>query len=521
MRSLTPDEAKAGVPASGLRAGRSPSVSLIAMLAAWAALVAYGLVHHAYWRDEVRALTLALQAPSLLGVPGWIQGEGHPSLWFLLLRGAHDLVDTRLVLPAVGVMAAALGLALFVGKAPFPLWWKAFFVFSGLSVYEYSVMARDYGISMPIMFAIALLTVTRPRPYWGLAVLLFLLPQTNVASAIMAPLYILILLAGWRQGERRDRAGTAICALAAIVGIAASFATLYPPRHDIITESLSGRLSPVDAVIQAIVDPGARYDQLIHLFLPKSFSAPLATVLLYASSLALLPDVALFAAAMLGLWGTAAFYSVVYPLVGYRHAGLIVLFFLSLYWIRYAGTAFPSRRGTPLFALRWVSVASFTFLLAMNVLFAAELVEREGRQPSSLSRAMGQMIAADPELGRAILLPEPEHLGESLPYYVDNDMYLAREGKYGKAATWSHEAKQQMTLGELLATAETLKQNTGRPVIILIGPHLTGEGANFAVGYGWEFSYTPADFAALNEHASKLPIDRNATDENFDAYLLK
>jgi hypothetical protein len=520
MRSLAADAAKPSVSAGASRVSGGSAVLAAIMLLGWTGLVAYGLQHHAYWRDEVRALTLALQAPSLLAVPGWIHGEGHPALWYMLLRAAHDIADTKHVLPAVGVTAAGLGVFFFVWKAPFPLWWKALFVFSGISLYEYSVMARNYGISMPIMFAIAFLVTRRPRIYSALTALLFLLPQTNVSSAIVTPLYALILVAGWRGESRRDQIGIMICAVAALVGLGTSFATLYPPRHDMVTQSV-GQVSLPHAMLLALIDPGARYDTLIHLFLPKSISGPLATILLYLSSLALLPDLALFGSALLALWGTAAFYTLIYPQVGYRHAGILLVFLLSLYWIRFAAAPFPSLRGATLSTLRWMSVALFTFLLVMNVFFGILVVSREGRQESSLSQSLGRMIAADPELGRAILLPEPEEIGESLPYYTDNDMYLAREDKFGKAATWSREAKQQMSLGELLATAERLKHDTGRPVLILVGPHLTGEGGSFPVSYGWNFSYTPAEFAGLMEHASPLPLARDATNENFDVYLLK
>ena len=520
MRSLAADAARPGVTASIVRAGRGSALFAAAMLIVWAALVAYGLQHHAYWRDEVRALTLAVQSPSLFAMPSWIHGEGHPALWYLLLRAAHDLWGSEHVLPLVGVVAASLGILLFVWKAPFPLWWKAFFVFSGLSVYEYSVMARDYGISMPLMFGIAVLITRRPRLYWALAVLLFVLPQANVSSAIVTPLFALILVADWRREPRRDRIGIVICAVAALAGLAGSFATLYPPRHDMITQSVA-QVSLLHAIVLAVIDPGARYDTLIHLFLPKAASGPLATILLYGASLALLPDLPLFASALLALWGTAAFYTLVYPQVGYRHAGLLVVFYLALYWIRFAGSDFPARRAGALSMLRWISVALFTFLLAMNVLFGFLVVTREARQESSLSRGLSRMVMADPELGRAILLPEPEELGESLPYYIDNDMYLAREGKYGKAATWSSDAKQQMSLGDILAIAEQLKHDTNRPVLILIGPHLTGAGGTFTVSYGWQFSYTPAEFADLTAHATQLPLARTASDENFDVYLVK
>jgi hypothetical protein len=244
--------------------------------------------------------------------------------------------------------------------------------------------------------------------------------------------------------------------------------------------------------------------------------------LLYASTLGLLPDLVLFGCAVAAIWETALFYTLFYPTNGYRHEGLWVVFLISLYWIRYAGATplLPRRRGG-IFRLRVASYTAFAFLLAMNVLFGVDLLAKFARQDFSLSRALGAMINSDPELRTAILLPEPEHIGEALPYYVANDMYLAREGKYGKASTWTLTSRQLLSLGDLLSIAEDLNRTTGKPVLILTEPHLTGEGGAFEVGYGWRFSYTPAEFADLTARTTRLPLARTATDENFDAYLLR
>jgi hypothetical protein len=383
-------------------------------------------------------------------------------------------------------------------------------------------MARNYGISMPLMFAIALLMTRRPRVYWALAVTLFLLPQTNISSAILAPLYVLILLVGWREGERRDRIGIFSCAIATVIGLAAAFATVYPPRHDMITQLLSGQTSFTSALSQAIVNPGGQNYQLIYPSLERTDSERLATLLIYGSCLGFWPDLLFLGVAVLAVWSTSLFYNLVYPWSLYRHSGLLLVFFLSLYWIRYAHGA-PSlpKGGARLSRLRWLSLGPFTLLLAMSVLIGAALVVKESQQELSMSRTLGRMIASDPELRRAILLPEPEEYGEALAYYTDNDMFLARESRWGKFATWSREAKQEISLGDLLATAETLMRDTKRPVLILIGPHLTDAGGVFAVSYGWRFSYTPAEFADLNSRATRLPLPRNAMVENFDAYLLK
>src|ERR687888_2265643 len=108
---------------------------LIAIFVSWAAVVAVGVLHHEFWRDEVRALTLALQANSLWSVPTTVHGEGHPALWYILLRGSYDVFHTKAVLPMMSVTVAAAAVLVFLWRAPFPLWWKAFFVFSAIPLY--------------------------------------------------------------------------------------------------------------------------------------------------------------------------------------------------------------------------------------------------------------------------------------------------------------------------------------------------------------------------------------------------
>src|SRR5262249_22591977 len=112
----------------------------------WLAVVAVGMWNHAFFRDEVRGLSLGSQA-RFLTLPNLLHGEGHPALWYLLLRGTFDVFGTYSVLPVTSAVIASIGVAIFVWRAPFPLWWKPLFVFSGLPLFEYSVMARNYGLS--------------------------------------------------------------------------------------------------------------------------------------------------------------------------------------------------------------------------------------------------------------------------------------------------------------------------------------------------------------------------------------
>src|SRR5437899_8820678 len=94
-----------------------------AIFAAWGAIVAVGLLHHAFWRDEVRALSLALGADNLLSIPATIHGEGHPALWYILLRASYDILGTQAVLPLVSILIAATAVIIFLWQAPFSTSW--------------------------------------------------------------------------------------------------------------------------------------------------------------------------------------------------------------------------------------------------------------------------------------------------------------------------------------------------------------------------------------------------------------
>ena len=72
------------------------------LVIAWMALVAWFFWGHVVWRDEVRAFSLALSGSNVCEMLGNVHGEGHPALWYLILRGAHDLFPYREVLPVAG-----------------------------------------------------------------------------------------------------------------------------------------------------------------------------------------------------------------------------------------------------------------------------------------------------------------------------------------------------------------------------------------------------------------------------------
>ena len=89
------------------------------LFAAWAITTIALLSYHAFWRDEVRALSYALQGDSVYSMVRLLHGEGHPAVWYLLLRAAHSIVPLPQVLPAMSVLVAVCAVWLLVFHSPF------------------------------------------------------------------------------------------------------------------------------------------------------------------------------------------------------------------------------------------------------------------------------------------------------------------------------------------------------------------------------------------------------------------
>lgn len=181
--------AREGLPlarSTGPFASRRAIIVTALLLGAWLAVVIFTASRHEFWRDEVRAFTLARAASSPFDIYGLIQHDGHPIPWYLILHVGTSLVDTPLVLPVTSIVIAFAAVVLFMLAAPFPLWIRRLFIFSALPVYEYSVMARNYGISMLLMFVAAVLYRTRAQHPVLLGLALALLANTNAHSAVLA-----------------------------------------------------------------------------------------------------------------------------------------------------------------------------------------------------------------------------------------------------------------------------------------------------------------------------------------------
>jgi len=532
----TDARADARVDAGATVRSWAPVFWRLAIFAVWAAIVALAEFHHQFWRDEVRALSLALNADTLFSIPAAVHGEGHPVLWYLLLRVSYDIFGTKAVLPLLNLLIAAAAVIIFLWRAPFPLWWKALFVFSAIVAYEYSVISRNYSIVMLLMFVYAAVyTVPRRSPLW-LVLILFFLTQTHVIATLLVPFYLFIWFSDWwsaRKTGPKDRLFWIILAsFVSSAGMLAAFATVFPTNNDLVLQAFPDDGRILHAIGSAILDPGHFYcEPPASEQSPYCWTGPLRlgdaarTVLLYlmVASLAVRPPLLL--SALGGLWGTVLFFQLVY-MGYYRHQAIWIIFLITLYWIEFAarGQALQIRPSIKSRLLLSSFYEAFALFLVINLGIGKVYIDTV--HEISKSRALADLLQTSTDLHNAIILPEPEQIAEAIPYYVDNDIYLLREGKFGKFATWSSRtSKLDLTPHDILATARSLKEETGRPVLIVLQWPVIETELNqlreFATPPLWRFSYDGEDAREFLAATRKLPLGPKAILEDFDVYLLQ
>lgn len=162
----------------------------------------YFALHHEAWRDESQAWVLARNS-SFAEILSLCASEGHPCLWFFILKFCQMLGVSFYALSGVSISIMTVCAALFLWKSPFSLFSAVCVLLSPLFFYYNPVICRVYA---PLLLLIVLLCLywpqrsSRPITY---GVLTALLLQSHV---LVAGLGIGCILERILYGKpRRDR----------------------------------------------------------------------------------------------------------------------------------------------------------------------------------------------------------------------------------------------------------------------------------------------------------------------------
>lgn len=516
----------------------SPSLSIRltngAILVLWLGAAGYLVAGHVMWRDEVRALSIAMAGTDIVDMARALHGEGHPAVWYILLRLAWSATGHVEVLQVLAVVIGFATVALLVLASPFPRLGVAALALGGLLLYDYTVEARNYGVSALLLFSFATLYPARRKGGFVLGALLFLLANTNIVATVMVGallVFWLIDLLDETGLQWTPRTTTFVLnALIAAAGVLVCAVTILPTTNDAAVNDFSGA-SPTLVALRALLDPGSTsLATLLSRAVSRWGAMPsvLTSVVLFAVVAGLAPRRAAFVSALLGLAASALLLALVAK-SSYRHAGIWFFFVLSLYWMSWddivravsGATSRPLARGAALVGLGGVAVLACVQLVdgARHVVYSALGKE----PPQSRSLDLARLVSSRADLRSAVIIADPDFLVEALPYYLPNRTFLLRQDAFGSVVKFSRSVKSAVTLGDVLAAARSLRQSERAPVLILLNHRLDEIVPDrlYSEGYDWTFQATTDqihDFRNATELIARF--DRAKTDETYDVYEL-
>ncbi len=439
------------------------------------------------------------------------------------MRAATLALPNWAALKGLSLIIAFGAVAVFLFQSPFPLWFKVLFLFSALPMYEFSVVARNYGISMLLMFLIGWTLQPKRSAQIVPALLLALLPQTNVHSLVLTPL---LWMAGfWLQcfaspepAGQRSRLLPAL--LSALIGgsILWGLHLTLPTADSLFAERANRGLSDLlRAMIHAARAPSARFPDLFG-FLP--WPANDVFPWLIVAGIWWCPLLALaLAGGLISLGGVG---QAVYPL-HFRHQGIFLCYALLLYWLAKKGHQAREGAGKAWHSWSWgAGMAALASILAVHLGLGCKIVAMDLQEEYSSAQRLAPMITARPDLRSAILIGEPDLFMETLAYYLPHRMFVPRSGEFAVAVPLTRKNRKAYSLAELLTDLNRLQAREKVPLILAIGypTFMDKPGETFVQYHGRTFTWSSTDKAHLLERTEFLGILQNAFgDENYTVFV--
>jgi len=175
----------------------------------YAVLMAFVLIHHEAWFDEVQAWLIARDSGLLALFTETLRYEGHPPLWYLILMPFAKLGAPLVSSNILAALIAGAGVFVLLRTEHVPLPVKALVPFSYFIFFQYGVVARSYALYPLFFFLLASCYRNRRERLGRFTLLLILIGNVSVhglfiASAIFAH-YLLETLIGFKKLSREER----------------------------------------------------------------------------------------------------------------------------------------------------------------------------------------------------------------------------------------------------------------------------------------------------------------------------
>lgn len=520
--------------AGELRANQPSMRAIWLSLSAFIALTTTVATHHEMWRDEVRAFSVATRAASWPALANSLHQEGHPILWYAILRIAYSTEHSPLVLPVVSLAIAAVAVFLVLRFAPFPFWMRLLITFGAFLGYEYSVVTRSYGLGILLMLTSCIAFPKRHERPIPLAVALGMMANTSVHAAFAGLILALVwLMDVFKPALRGSLARpSSIAALGIVAGAIALALISAHPSPPMAFALWPSQFEPGKVMRVLLADPGLSLKGVMRASLTGAGELPWARVGLDPEMMSrLLADIAIASVAWALRKNRACLLGLVLAIFGFevlfrfiysgsaRHEGILAFLMISLCW---AACTEPKTADMP--GRRRAIALGLLPLLVPQTLALPIIARRDFMHPESSSKAFGNLIRQTPPYRDAVVMGEPDYMMEAMPYYASNRVFMPRQGEFHYRVYFDRGTKRRLDLhlGTLVDIADSLSCTSGQPVLLAIGyPKLLTDTAGEAhpAYRGTLFRWNSAERTRLFTRGRLVSSFTGATtDENYSVF---
>ncbi len=427
-------------------------------LVLWVIISLIVAAHHEIWRDEMRALSLVIENSNIWNLIHDLKNEGHPLLWYLLLKIGYFLFPNAIVLKIISWLVGLATVVLLFRYVRLPIWLVVSYAFSQILLWENTIMCRNYGISSLLIFVF--LYFYRASSFIGIVLSLALLIQTNALSVPIS--WLLLVIAGYHMMIEKKWNKKHIVFSSLVLGCSTIlfYITTQPDSTSIV-----GRVKDydlgflVEAGLKSFLFPNQVFRSII------GESGIMNILLVIGLTICLLHRKYL----MVSFWTIIAitqFVNIeVYNLFT-RHLGIVFTFFIVLldlggvYNLPKASSTLQRVQSFSKYALVPVLFFAFNVSAALNLW-------NDLNNPISSNKDLAQFINKNKQYKKSVIIGDADFIIEGLSYYLQNPIYIIRENKFGNYIQFTTRNRNVLSTSELVDMGMKFSNENGCPTLFV------------------------------------------------------
>jgi len=460
---------------------------IFGVLLAYAAAVLAGIFLHPMWRDEMHTWSMASASSSLGDLLHRKAAEGHPDMWYFMVYGIRQLSNNFLSMQLFHCTLAAVTVFLILKYAPFTRLQRVLLISGYFYLFEYAVISRNYAAGVLLITLLLALYRHRQRLLPLMALILFLLAQTNVFGLI----FCIAILATWlfeftvseefRDGLLQQKAAPGICLTLVLAGIVYSLYSVIPPpsayfagaAHFSFSQLTSkGFIQTAATIWKAWVPVPELKVQFwdTNMLRYEWLQAVLSAGLLFSAALMFVKRPVIFVLFMTGSAGIMAFLLMYY--FGYiRHHGHLYILLITCLWLetfyrendRHLRPAILERYYTWLKKHR---ERLFLILLSLQCLAGICAMTGQALAPFSAAKMTAQYIT-EQKLDRFLIAGDQDMCLEPVLGYLNREAFFFSRRAAATYAIYDGSRKMPSP-SALVAMADSMVRAHGDTVLLVM-----------------------------------------------------